>query len=123
MLQARALVFPSICYESFAVTVVEALAAGLPVLCSKHGGSAELVARIGPEWLAPPGDAAAWAEALHRLDDDVVIDQASGQARAAYESQYTPRDSISTLLAIYASVQRDRTVQGSEGRPEVSAGG
>ena len=58
-----ALVVPSIWWENSPLVVIEALAAGLPVIASRTGGVAELVpASAGI--LVPPGDPAALREAL-----------------------------------------------------------
>lgn len=55
--------------EPFGLAFVEALAAGLPVVTSAHGGGAEIVnGRCG--LLVPPGDAAAVTSALRGLLSD-----------------------------------------------------
>src|SRR6185436_12523959 len=82
MLGSRALVFPSVCFEVFPMTLVEAMAAGLPVIASAHGGSAEIVGQIGPEWLAEPGRVESWVERLASLADDDALDAAGACARA-----------------------------------------
>jgi glycosyltransferase involved in cell wall biosynthesis len=115
MLEARALVFPSVCYENMPRAVVEAMAAGLPVLASDHGGGAEL-ARDGG-WTARAGDADAWARALAMLDDDAEIDRAGSRARAAFETRYTNAVSLAGLLEVYASVLARGAVA-----PKVGAG-
>ena len=43
MADAAFLVVPSVCYETFGLVLVEALAAGLPVIASRIGAIAELV--------------------------------------------------------------------------------
>jgi len=106
LLGARALVFPSVCYENLPRAVIEAMAAGLPVLASDHGGPAELVRDLGPAWTAGAGDERAWADALTVLDDDAAVDVAGAQARASFERQYTEEASLTGLLDVYASVRR-----------------
>ena len=106
LLGARALVFPSVCYENLPRAVIEAMAAGLPVLASDHGGPAELVRDLGPAWTAGAGDERAWADALTVLDDDDAVDVAGAQARASFERQYTEEASLTGLLDVYASVRR-----------------
>ena len=106
LLCARALVFPSVCYENLPRAVIEAMAAGLPVLASDHGGPAELVRDLGPAWTAAAGDERAWAGALTVLDDDAAVDAAGARARSSFERQYTEEASLTGLLDVYASVQR-----------------
>jgi len=101
MLGSRALVFPSVCFEVFPMTLVEAMAAGLPVIASAHGGSAEIVGPIGPEWLAEPGRPQSWAERLEHLADDDALDAAGACARDLYASQYAPERGIGSLIDAY----------------------
>jgi glycosyltransferase involved in cell wall biosynthesis len=101
MLGARALVFPSVCFEVFPMTLVEAMSAGLPVIASAHGGSAEIVGQIGTEWLAEPGRAGAWAERLALLSDGAALDAAGKRAREIYASQYAPERGVGSLVDAY----------------------
>jgi glycosyltransferase involved in cell wall biosynthesis len=109
MLTARALVFPSIWYESFALTVVEALAAGLPVLAAGLGAAGEIVRTVGPDWLVPSADANGWAAALRLLESNESIDLAGRRARSLYENTYTLHHSLTQLLHIYEEVAGEST--------------
>jgi glycosyltransferase involved in cell wall biosynthesis len=104
MLTARALVFPSIWYESFALTVVEALAAGLPVLAAGLGAAGEIVRTVGPDWLVASADADGWVAALRQLEGSETIDAAGRRARRLYENTYTLQHSLTQLLNIYSQV-------------------
>ena len=101
MLTARALVFPSVCYEVFPLTIVEAMSAGLAVIGSDHGGPAEIVGQVGAEWLAGAGSVDAWVAALGRLGDDRAIDAAGARGRALYLDQYAPERGIASLVDVY----------------------
>jgi len=73
---------PNLAPESFGLTFVEALHAGLPVVTSDIGGAREIVtAKCG--MLLPPGDVAALRAALQVLVDDPDRRQALGAAGPA----------------------------------------
>jgi len=67
-------------WENFPHTVVEALAAGTPVIATAVGGVAEIVSDGENGLLVPPGDATALAEAIGRFLAD---DELSARLRAA----------------------------------------
>ena len=53
--------------EAFGVSLLEAQAAGLPVVAGRDGGVASVVGHEESGLLVPPGDAAAFADAVARL--------------------------------------------------------
>ena len=91
--RATALVHPSR-YEGYGMTVIEAMALGTPVLAARQAAVEEVAA--GYATLLPPGDVAAWAEALARLPD------APPEAREAVRS-WTWDASAVTLAAAAGS--------------------
>ncbi len=86
------------------MVVLEALAAGLPVLASSLGGMPELLAPLGSAWLTPVGTVAGWVEALRRLADGQLVDQASTDARAQYERSFTRSAGLAALEEAYRFV-------------------
>jgi glycosyltransferase involved in cell wall biosynthesis len=70
-------ILPTTVPESFGRAAVEPQAMGRPVIAAAHGGTMETVVPGETGWLAAPGDAAAWADAL-RLAIDAG---AAGRAR------------------------------------------
>jgi len=102
MAQAVALVVPSLWYENFPRTLVEAFACGLPVLVSRLGALESLVEHGRTGLHVQPGDAAAWATALQAALDDAPRMAAMGAAaRELYEREYTAAANHGMLLAIY----------------------
>ncbi len=100
MLDSRALVFPSQWYEGMPMTMLEALAAGLPILASDLGSMTEIVAPLGPSWLTAPGDIGGLAEALRGLAT-ADVDGAGALARELWATRYSPDVALGALLAAY----------------------
>jgi glycosyltransferase involved in cell wall biosynthesis len=102
MRRARYLVLPSICYENFPLTVVEAFASGLPVIASRLGAMAELVRDRDTGLLFEANNAddlaakMAWAD-THAVD----MTRMGDAARQEYERKYTPDRNYEALMDIY----------------------
>lgn len=112
LLAARALVFPSRWFEGQPMAILEAFAAGLPVLASDLGGVTETIAPLGRRWLLPAGDVSAWAAGLDRLADTRELDAAGVRARRAYEQRHTPSDALASLEQAYALAAERRRAAG-----------
>lgn len=86
--EADLFVQPSIGEEAFGISVVEAMACGLPVLVSRNGGMIEIVVDKETGRLLPPGDVSAWRAALAELlaapEKRLALGQA-GRKRAGSE--------------------------------------
>ena len=102
MRRAAALVAPSLCYEGFPMTLVEAFANGLPAIVSGFGSLGEIVEPgvTGAHFV--PGDERAMAEAVERvLGDTTALRRMSANARATFEDKYTADRNLAVLEAIY----------------------
>jgi glycosyltransferase involved in cell wall biosynthesis len=99
---ARFLVLPSQCYENFPMTVVEAFAAGTPVICSRLGAMQEVVTdgRTGLHFeVSNPEDLAekvSWACAHCR-----EMSAMGREARREYEAKYTAEKNYLLMMDIY----------------------
>ncbi len=76
--------------EAFPMTVLEAMAAGLPVVGPRVGGLAELVVEGETGFLVTPDDPPALANAIGALVDDPALRERFGAAgRARVETHFT----------------------------------
>ena len=66
-------------YEALPNVVLEAMAAGLPVVATQVGGLPEVVVPGRTGWLVPPGDAPALAAALSQALGDAGTREALGR--------------------------------------------
>jgi len=101
---ARAILVPSIWYEAFPRVVVEAYAAGVPVVASRIGALPEVVEDGVTGLLAEPGDPASWAAAVERLCHDRLSERLGEGAYRAWATRYTPEANLRRLEQIYAEV-------------------
>jgi len=99
---ARALLFPSQCYEGSPRSVVEALAAGLPVVASAIGGIPEHVEAGANGFLVEPGDAQSWSAAIESLRDDRIAIRLGDGAFRTWQSRFGPDAALASLEAAYA---------------------
>lgn len=102
MRSAAYLVMPSIWYENFPRTLVEAFACGLPVIASDLGAMAELIQHKKTGLLFKAGSATALSEAMQWAADNPQEMVAMGvNARHEYENSYTANKNYGQLMAIY----------------------
>lgn len=102
MSDSLALVLPSVWYENFPRTLVEAFGCGLPVIASRLGALAELVEDGVTGLLFNPGDADDLADKLQWAQAHPEQMRAMGvAARAKYEAFYTAEANYQQLMAIY----------------------
>lgn len=93
-------VLPSLA-EGISNTILEAMASALPVLATRVGGNAELVADAETGEIVPPGDVAALAAAIRRWAADPAQAVAAGQAgRRRVARQF----SLGAMVAAYEGV-------------------
>jgi glycosyltransferase involved in cell wall biosynthesis len=102
MSRATALVLPSICYENFPRTLVEAYGSCMPVIASRHGAMAELVQDGITGLLFEPGNAQDLAQKMQWAQEHPEQMATMGlSARALYEAKFTAERNYGQLMAIY----------------------
>ncbi|MDQ3982934.1 MAG: glycosyltransferase, partial [Actinomycetota bacterium] len=103
--RARFVVVPSLSYETFGRTAVEAYASGAPVLASRIGALAETVVEGETGLLFEPGDPAGLAAGARLLWARTEgTSEMAAHARARYESVYAPEIVHEQLVRLYAEL-------------------
>ncbi len=93
--------------EQFPLSVVEAMAAGVPIVSPAVGDVAQIVSAQNLPYITPAGDEAALAKALDRLADDADLRNAIGEAnRAIARDQYDAAAMQRSYAAVYARAMR-----------------
>ena len=88
--------------EGLPLSVLEAMAAGRPVVASAIGGTDEIVTAGETGLLFPPGDAPALAQALRRLfADPDLANRLSGAARVLVRNEFAAEIMTRRVEAIY----------------------
>lgn len=111
--------------EPFGLSVVEAMACGLPVVASASGAHLETVGACSRAWLFPSGDPQACAERLRQLASDHTARSAYGRAlREVHRLRFDLDAHVDRLVELYDRVFADsrslprRSVRARTGRRE-----
>jgi glycosyltransferase involved in cell wall biosynthesis len=92
--------------EPLGLAVLEAMAAGVPVVACASGGHLETVGLLAGASLFPPGDAAAAAAALRSLLSDAMRVKTSAEGRRLVAERFTIEGHVDRLLAEYDAACR-----------------
>jgi phosphatidylinositol alpha-mannosyltransferase len=92
---------PSLGFESFGIVLLEAMAAGLPVIASNIAGYRSLIVDGQEGWLTPPGQPQALAAALGQLLDQPRLRQSMGQRGQLKARCYQWDHLVDKILEVY----------------------
>ncbi|MEY9988425.1 glycosyltransferase involved in cell wall biosynthesis [Streptomyces sp. V4I8] len=108
--QSVAVVAPSTWLEAFGLVVVEAMAAGAPVVAAGHGAFVELVEDGVTGLLHQPGEPASLAACIRRIAAEPALGREMGQAgRRRYEQGFSPAVGLERLVEGYRTAIAVRT--------------
>jgi glycosyltransferase involved in cell wall biosynthesis len=103
--RCRALLFPSVWYEGFPITILEAFSTGTPVVASRLGSMAEVVTDQVNGLHFEVGSAQDLITKVHLLKGNANLAARLGaNARKTYEDLYTPEKNSKLLLDIYTQL-------------------
>ncbi|WP_137111300.1 glycosyltransferase family 4 protein [Rhodobacter sp. SY28-1] len=91
--------------EAAPVSVMEAMATGLPVICSRVGGTPDMIEDGKQGLLVPPGDITALTDALRRLVGTLGL--AAGIRLAARQKAVDDFDSAKLTARVYEALATD----------------
>ena len=103
---ARAVVTPSEWYENAPLSVLEAMAAGKPLIGSRIGGIPELVDEGRTGWLFPAGDVDALAALMRTVSlmPESTLEAMGRESRAVVERDFNRQGYIDAMLELYAGI-------------------
>lgn len=114
--QARGMIFPTDLYEGFPMTIIEAFAAGTPVICSDIGNGADLIRKYNAGVPFLVRDLDSFHTAVSKVEEN--FSEFSTKARKAYVENFTPEKNYSILKTIYGTVieQQKQKEAGESGK-------
>lgn len=93
--------------EPFGISVIEAMAASLPVVAAAGGGHLETIGRVPGAALYLPGDLATAGRVLLELAEDAHRRESYAQAgRDVHRARFTVAAQVAATLEVYRSVLR-----------------
>jgi len=102
MKKCKALIFPSIWYEGFPLTILEAFSTGTLVIASQLGAMAEIIQDGVNGLLFEAGNERALVDKILEIDANPYnAKQLADSARLCYLTHYTPEKNYGLLLGIY----------------------
>lgn len=116
--RCRALIVPSLWYEGLPTVILEAFAAGTPVICSDQQNLNQIVKHNQTGLSFRAGDSLELCRTIHLFCQD-QIDQHrwSQQAYHEFQTYYTAQVSLQTTLALYTELIKKQDLSDAEIMP------
>ena len=95
------LIVPSIWYENFPITILEAYSFGKPVIASNIGGLPSLVIEGQTGYLFKPNEPWFLLDALHKIHENKNYVKLGENAFSLFNEKYTEEGNYSSLINIY----------------------
>jgi glycosyltransferase involved in cell wall biosynthesis len=113
--ESQIMIVPSLWYEGFPMTIVEAFAAQLPVVASDIGSLGEIVEPGQNGQLFPVGDHVALAGIVKALmQDPETVKRLGATARRQYETRYSGAQNLRALESIYEEAMEERRLRNGD---------
>ena len=107
--RARFVIIPSVCYENFPMSILDAFRLGVPVIASQLGSIVELVRDGETGLLFNPGDSADLTAKVNWLwGHPEESDRMGRAARLEYEQKYAPERNYQQLIEIYERAIKEK---------------
>lgn len=119
--QADIFCAPSIGFESFGIVLLEAMAAGLPIVASNIAGYRTVLTDGREGWLTPPGEPQALAQMLARLIEQPRLRQTMGQQGRLTASRYSWEQIGAEILEAYRETIELKTRRRRKGASQVES--
>ena len=112
MQNAKFLVVPSICYETFGMVIIEAFSNGVPVIASNLGTMSEIIEHGKTGLLFEPGNSNELVKKIESLLEKAQLyKQMRINARNVYLEKYTSELNYKLLINIYEEALGDGKLQ------------
>lgn len=99
---AKFLIYPTICYETFGRTIIEAFSCGVPVIASRIGAITELICDGENGFLVNPGDIQDLQRIIRLMwENDPLCKTMGDNARNDYLNRYSPDKNFLILKNAY----------------------
>jgi glycosyltransferase involved in cell wall biosynthesis len=110
--RCTALLLPSVCYEGFPISLLESFATGTPVIASRLGPLAEIVADNENGLHFDAGNPPDLSAKISILSNDPPLASRLGtNARVTYLNNYTPEKNYHKLMDIYTRLPNIRVAE------------
>ena len=102
-------VLPSL-REGLSIALLEAMAAGKPIIATSIGSNREVASQADMASLVPPGDAKALAEGIQRFArDPMLMAHLAAGARTLFENRYTEDRMLNSYRQLYLDLVKSKT--------------